>query len=234
MKNAIVFLALTSLLASAALAQCPDQTGVWSSLADSNPDFPMIEGRASEGWCNGNSGDPGNTVNMLSWDGAELATEWQFFDMAIDAAGPQLVFDGVTDGNGVQIYQINFDGGRFVLDGAAWMADGVDRMGDVFDYTAVLTITYVDGEMVTAVSNVTCSGMFDGCPDSNDCTLTLTGNTAMFWQTGSDLPMPMDFPAFLCGATDGALHNVSATTVDIACVVATESRSWSEIKALHD
>jgi len=234
MKNAIVIIALGSLLASAAFAQCPDQTGIWSSLADSNPDFPMIEGRASEAWCNGNFGDPGNTVNMLSWDGSQLATEWQFYDMAIDDAGPQLVFDGVEDGNGVEIYEIGFDGGRFVLAGDAWTGDGEDRMGDVMDYTAVLSITYVDGELVAAVANVTCDGTFDGCPENNACSLNLTANTGLFWQSGSDQPMPADFPEFLCDATMGSLYNVSATTVEISCVVATETHSWSEIKAMHD
>jgi hypothetical protein len=238
MKFVNVILACLLVLTGSALAQCPDQTGTWSTIAESNPDYPLLQGRASEAWCDGAPMEIGNTQNVQSWDGAALGTEWHLYDMAIDAAGVQILVDNVVDGNGIRIYQAGYENGRFSLSGdGAWTDDTTELTGVLSDYIVVTTVTYVGGVMTAAVSDITATGTFDGCPGAEDpysCGIDISANSVHVWQTGDDAAMPMNYPEFLCGANAGQLLNNSSVTMILSCVVQSESRSWSEIKAIHE
>ncbi len=155
-KANVLFLVLFTLVAGSSLAACPDVLGIWSSNPETNPDYALLNGRISEGWCNGAPGAPGNTQNAMSWDGATLGTDWMIWGMTINAGGPVLVFDGVSGGNGVRIYQTAYDGGEFILDGSGeWTSGDVDLNGTIHDYLVVTTVTYSGGAVVAAVSNIT-------------------------------------------------------------------------------
>jgi hypothetical protein len=238
-KVNVIAIAFCLVFAGSALAACPDVLDqIWSSVPDSDPSYqPILNGRISEAWCNGNAGETGNLQNALSWDGnsAELGMEWQFFNMAIDAAGPVVVFDGVSGGNGIQIIQTAYDGGEFWLAGdGSWTNDNTPLTGSVLDYLVVTTVTYSGGEIVAAVSNITFNGTFDDCPDANGCVIEFAIlNAALVWRTGDDFAMPAGYPAFLCGQGDGELHATSDFTMGIHCVVATESVSWTDIKSQY-
>jgi hypothetical protein len=234
-KVNVLIIALLTLAAGSALAACPDVLGIWSSNPETNPDYPLLNGRVSEGWCGGSAGAPGNTNNAMSWDGAALGTEWHFWGMEINAGGPVLVFDGVSGGNGVRIYQIAYDGGEFWLSGdGAWTSDNTELYGTLADFLVVTTVTYSNGEIVAQVSNITFNGVFGDCPDQNNCVIEFAiANSALIWRSDWDGAMPANYPEFLCDATMGELHSTSDITLGINCAVATEAHSWSSVKDLY-
>jgi len=235
-KANILGIVLIALLASSAFAACPDLVGTWTSIPDSNPEYnPLLIGRISEAWCNGAPGEPGNLQNAMSWDGAsaELGLEWKIWNMTVNAAGPFVVYDGVSGGNGIRIIQTAYDGGEFWLAGdGIWTEADVELFGDVNDYLMVTTVTYQDGVVVAAVSNITFSGVFGDCPEAFGCIIEFAiANAALVWRSDYDWAMPANYPPFLCGDS-GELHGISDITLGIACdVVATEAHSWSDIKS---
>lgn len=235
-KVKVIVTALTILIAGSALAACPDNVGVWSSVENGQADYPILNGRMSEAWCGGMPLAVGNTQDLMSWDGAELGTEWRFFDLA--ATSVDLSFDGVVDGNGVRIYSAIYEGGQFLLDGSgSWTTGDVDLTGGINDYVMTSTLTYVDGEVVAAVSNIAFyESAFDDCPDFNNCRVEFAIlNTALVWRSDTaTVPMPADYPGFACDANMGELHNCSDVTLSIVCTVASEAASWSDIKGLYD
>jgi hypothetical protein len=236
-KVNVIAIMIAVLLVGQAFAACPDRLGTWSSIPESNPDFPLLNGRVSEAWCNGAPGDPGNTQNAMSWDGADLGLEWKLFGMAINAAGPYLVFDGVDgNGNGTRIYQTDYDDGEFWLGGSGdWTFGDVDLFGQVVDYLVVTTQTLQAGEVVASVSNITFRGPFDDCAEANGCRIDFAiANAALAWMSGDADPMPANFPPFLCSADLGELHTTSDITLAIDCNVATEAHSWSDVKAIYE
>jgi hypothetical protein len=242
MRKVNVLILALALAASGALAACPDNVGIWSSNPETNPDFPLLNGRVSEAWCgaNGNpvaAGQPGNTQNAQSWNGAsmELGVEWRIWGMAIDENGPALLFDGVSGGNGVRIYETNYDGGEFWLGGdGAWTAGDVELTGTIFNYQVTTTITYVGGEIAAQVSNVTFNGAFGDCPEDNGCVIEFAiANAALVWRSDSGDPMPMNYPEFLCNADSGELFTTSDITLGINCAVAVEASTLSEIKGMY-
>jgi hypothetical protein len=230
-KVNILIVACIGLLAGPSLAACPDVIGVWSSNPELDPDFALLNGRYSEAWCSGvGMLEPGNTINAMSWDGAALQTEWRLWDMAINPAGTVLVFDGVSGGNGVRIYQTAYDGGLFWLgaDGE-WTIGAVELEGFLIDFLVVSTVYYVGGEVTAIVNNISFNGVFTDC--GNDCVIEFAiANAARVWNSADGGAMPASYPAFLCGATTGELFSTSDITIGIDCAVAVEGQSWSAVK----
>ncbi len=74
-KVNVLLIALFLMAAGSALAACPDVLGIWSSNAETNPDYPMLNGRVSEAWCDGSPSTAGDIQNAMSWEGATLGTE---------------------------------------------------------------------------------------------------------------------------------------------------------------
>lgn len=238
MAKANVLVLILTLIAGSALAACPDVLGTWSSNPETNPDYPLLNGRISEAWCSGvGMLEPGNTINAMSWDGgsAELGMEWKLWDMTLSADGATLVFDGVSGGNGVRIYQAAYDGGEFWLAGdGAWTSGNTELTGTVHDYLVVTTVTYVGGEVAAQVQNISFNGVFGDCAVENACVIEFAiANAALVWRSDSGDAMPADYPGFLCGANGGELFSTSDITLGINCAVATEAHSWSTVKDLY-
>ena len=236
-KVNVLLIVLLSLAAGSALAACPDVLGIWSSNPETNPDYPLLNGRVSEAWCGGVPSVPGNAKNLMSWEGSsmELGLEWKLWDMTIGAGGAVLVFDGVSGGNGVRIFQTAYDGGLFWLGGEGlWTLGDIELHGDVYDYLEVTTVTYIADEIVAAVSNITFNGVFGDCPEDNACVIEFAiANAALIWRSDWTTPMPTDYPPFLCGATEGELFSTSDITLGINCAVAVEETDWSSVKDLY-
>ena len=234
LKNAKIILALVTLLiGSSALASCPDNVGVYSTL-----DGSLLPGRAAEAWCDApeGPGQPGNTANAMSWNGAELGTQWHIWGMTIDADGATMVSDTVDgDGNGVRIYQTGYEGGEFFLDGSGpWTNDDVDLNGVVYNFLVITSITFVGGNPVAQVSNITFNGEFVDCPENNGCVVEFAiANAILAWNSNMDTPMPENYPGFLCDATMGELFQNNDVSIGINCAVATENMSWTGLKGMY-
>jgi len=205
----------------------------------------ILSGRDSEAWCNAlpgreagisvnglGPGQPGNTDNASSWNGAALATQWHVWGMQIDQNGGQETGRNVdVNGNGWINYSTNYLGGQFWLTKDHTWSDGInDLTGNLTYFNASTRVTLVHGAIVGATSNIYFTGVFDQCPL---CTLEYVITNAMLvWETGWP-SQPADYPPFECGATMGEYYNVCCVQASIYCPVGTESATWGTIKDLY-
>lgn len=231
MKFGIATLAMIAMAAGGnALAVCPHTVGVFGTAGGQ-----VLPGRVSEAWCGGYPGQTGNVENAESWDGSGLGTQWRVWGMSIDAAGAVLIADTInpTTGNGTRTYQTFYDGGQYWLDGAGDWGDGFnDLTGSLTSYMVVTTITYIRNNPVGATSNVSFTGDFGACPNSNGCVIEFgIANAMLVWRPGL-APLPAAYPAFLCGAT-GELFDACCITISIQCTVPTEDSTWGSLKGLY-
>ncbi len=224
----LILVALAVQFASGSLAQCP-VPGIYSTLTST-----VLPGRSSEAWCGDvGPGVPGNTDNAMSWDGVTLGGQWRAWGMYIDGAGAiETGRDMDGFGNGWIDYEINYLGGQFWLSKDHAWGDGITDPTGTITYCNVGTrVTYIEGNLVGATSNVTLRGVFTGCPD---CVLEYVITNAMLvWRSDSGLPRPDDYPDFLCGASSGELYEVCCITAFIRGNVANEEKSWGAIKSLY-
>ncbi len=223
--------AAAMLVANSAFAVCAHQPvqGSYSTTTGT-----MIGGRASEAFCSGvMPGVPGNTQNAMSWNGAVLGGQWTLSGMVIDAAGAVATsqyFD--ANGNGYIDYVTNYMGGAFWLSGAGNWGDGLgDFSGQITYYNVGTKVSYFGWQPIGATSNITFRGVFNDC---NYCFIDYgTANSLLMWSSGGGT-MPANYPAFLCGASAGELHDVCCVTIHILCdVTSAEQSTWGAIKTLY-
>ncbi len=228
MKSLFTVLILI-LVAGTVTAGCPSVDGLFTYA-----DGSLMTGRASEGWCGGNPGQPGNMENAYSWDGAALGTEWHIWGMAVDAAGAQLLYSTVdASGNGLAAYGTNYDGGQVWLskDGA-WGDGTVDLVGTVNYCRVDIQVTYSNFVPVQANSNIMITGSIDEC--ENGCVIEyIVTNAALVWHPSWGTVMPADYPGFLCGALTGELFDVCCPRMSISCAIPNEIYSWGSMKTLY-
>jgi hypothetical protein len=227
MKRLATFTLLAAFVGSlfgVAGAACP-VPGVYTTL-----DGSLIGGRVSEAWCAGMPGQPGNTENAMSWDGALLGDMWHIWGMAIDANGAVEIGNTVDgNGNGTITYETHYDGGQFWLSGAYPWSLGGDLTGTVHDYVVIATVTLVGGQAVGLTSNVSFTGIFTNC--ANDCVIEFAIANAL--KVGEGDMLPADYPDFLCGATMGEWFDACCATASLDCAVDTDSDTWGSIKGLY-
>jgi len=220
-------------VASAQTHPCGDGAlpyeGSWTA-----PGGGLLEGRISEAWCYSpfSPGQPGNTLNAESWDGAALGTQWKISGMSIDAAGAVEVASDINGaGFGWIDYVTNYEGGRLWLEGNNPWSDGTDLDGDVTVCSVSARVTYVNFAPVAVTSNITIVGIFDVC---QWCSIEIAANSTRLWMTGDAAAMPTGYPPFLCGANGGELHYSCCLTASIMCsVTGTEESTWGAIKDMY-
>lgn len=202
--------------------------GFWTTT-----DGSLTGGRISEAWCGTpqQPGVEGNTLNVMSWDGASLGLLYVFAGMAIDGDGAVETgryFD--ANGFGYIDYITNYVGGSFWMYGGHTWSDGTDLSGAVTSCAVGARVTYINFTIPVGVaSNITVTGVFDQC---EECTIHVVGNSTRIWD-GFTGPMPAGFPPFLCGTT-GELHDMCCLQATITCpVVGNEESSWGAIKELY-
>lgn len=201
--------------------------GFWTTT-----DGSLTGAHISEGWCGTpqQPGVPGNTLYVMSWNGASLGALYVFSGMAIDGSGAVETgryFD--ANGFGWIDYVTNYTGGSFWLDGGHTWSDGTDLTGMITSCEVGARVTYVMWDPVGVASNITVSGEFDQC---QECTIHIVGNSQRVWD-GINGPMPADYPPFICGTT-GELHDMCCLQATITCpIVGTEESSWGAIKELY-
>jgi hypothetical protein len=203
--------------------------GAWTA-----PGGGLLEGRISEAWCYSpfSPGQPGNTLNAQSWDGAALGTQWKVWGMSIDATGAAEVDSDINRaGFGWIDYRTNYEGGRFWLVGSGAWSDGTDLEGDVTVCNVNARVTLVNFMPVAVTSNITIVGVFDVC---EMCSIEIAANSTRLWMTGDAAAMPANYPPFLCSANGGELHYSCCMNAEIMCsVTGTEESTWGAIKEMH-
>jgi hypothetical protein len=218
------------LVAVPALAICPVGGIYRSSLGT------MALGRAAEGWCgaSGNPvefGQPGNTLDMMSWDAGVLGGQWHIYGMTVNAAGAVLVDSYMTpQGIGWKDYLINYDGGGFWLTGSnTWSSDGQPLTGTITTFSISVRVNYFMNEVDGATSNVSLTGAFDGC---TDCVFQyVLADGLLAWRTGWP-NMPAGYPALPCGANVGELTDICSINANINCAVDNQSETLGDVKSL--
>jgi hypothetical protein len=212
------------------MAACPIG-GVYRSAQGT-----MSLGRAAEGWCgaNGNPiefGRPGNSLDLMSWDGGVLGGEWHISGLTVNAAGAVLTGSYMTpQGIGWKDYLINYDGGQFWLTGNhAWSGDGQDLTGVITSFSISVRVNYFMNQVDGATSNVSMTGAFDGC---TECVFQyVLADGLLAWRTGWP-NMPAGYPAMPCGANVGELTDICSINAHINCAVTDQSETWSGVKSL--
>ncbi|MFA5070556.1 MAG: hypothetical protein WC528_04725 [Patescibacteria group bacterium] len=193
----------------------------------------MIGGRASEAWCAGlGPGQPGNTENAQSWDGAVLGGQWKVWGMASEGAVETARYFDVY-GNGWIDYATNYTGGQFWLSGTgSWGSGATDYTGLVTYFNVAARVTYVAGSPVGVTSNILLMGTFDNC---THCQIQYAiSNALLVWQTGYPTVMLADYPPFLCGAASGELFDACCIVAKIFCQpTAVDESTWGAIKSLY-
>lgn len=227
----LLSVALLLVLAAPVLATCPNMNGPFTTLNGT-----LLPGRVSEAWCTGaGPGVPGNMENAESWDGTALGTQWRIWGMTINATGAVMVGQR-TIGSYMYIdYVTDYDGGQFWLSrNYAWSDGTGDLTGTLTSYHVSTTVTLYNGVPVGQTSNVTLTGLFTDCPESQGCVLEFAiANAMKTWDSNSTQPMPANYPALLCNATTGELFYACCIDLSINCVVGADNDSWSGIKSMY-
>jgi len=230
-RIAIVGLAL--LVAVPAFAGAP-ASGTYYSW-----DMPLGSfdtGRFSESWIP-SSGQIGNTVNAMSWDGTTLGGEWVVSCPAI-ASEPTLIADTRdTNGDGDMIYFTIYGGGSFWLSmNGPWGDGSQDYTGWLNTFNVTSTHQYIGWARQGVRSNITMSGQFDGF---DNCMEYVINNAAFTGET-SILPMPPGYPPFInsgcnTGPTTGGWGDAVQIELNISgsCTIPVEDSTWGALKALY-
>jgi hypothetical protein len=228
LRLSLAILALAG-MSAVAIAACPD-SGYFRTYNGT-----LQAGRASEAWCNGNAGQPGNTENVESWDGVVLGGQWKVWGQHIDANGAVEVANTVDAyGNGYIDYQTNYEGGYIWLTGNhTWSTDGQPLTGYVTYFNVGARVVYQSGQMTGATANVYMTARFDGC---EDCEVAYTiANTELVWSSGFGTPAPADYPDFACNANVGEYFYACCIVAAITCDgVPTQTQSWGSVKSLYN
>jgi hypothetical protein len=228
----VCILLLVSSTATTQQEICP-KIGIYSTQSET-----MLGGRASEAWCPVlvMPGVPGNAENAQSWDGVNLATEWKLYGMTIDAVGAVLLESDLLPGGIVQNrYSTHYDGGMFWLSKDGDWGDGVNDITGVLSYYNVETTVLIRADSVLyAASDITATGVFDDCRMRDAVVDFVIANALIAWHPGwSSVPMPADYPPFLCGAPGGELFDVCCIAMNFQPAVPIEERSWGLLKAMY-
>ena len=231
-RIAIVGLAL--LVAVPAFAGAP-ATGTYYSW--DLPGGSFDAGRFSESWV-GSSGQIGNTVNAMSWNGSVLGGEWRVWCPAI-ASAPTLVADTRdANGNGDMIWFTIYGGGNFWLSmNGPWGGSSEDYTGALNTFNVTSTHQFINWQPSGIRSNITLSGQFDGY---TNCMEFVIANAAFVGSTDF-MALPGDYPPFIdsscnSGPTIGGWGDAVQIELNIygTCTIPVEETTWGGIKALYD
>jgi len=238
MKRLILTAMLIVVVGGASIAQA--QAPVAGTYKSTNGDF--LEGRSATSWVGAGMArlDMGNVLNIESWDGAGLASEWDMCGMFI--VNVQLIADLVFGGNGQRIYLIIYGGGTVSLDGGGiWGGGDPVYNGIVDSFVETRTIQIANNIVVGANSNHSVSAHILNYPAG--CVAFAIGNGVLIGDTDPTSLVfgvkPATYPGFVdanCApaGTDGRWGDVTDLTLTIqGCAVPVEEKSWGGVKALY-
>ncbi len=228
------FLLLIFTAAPAVLAGPPHS----GSYRSTDAGGAVLTGSFSESWMPGGAhGQPGNTVNAMSWDGTTLGAQWRLWCPSI-AARPTLQSDTRNlAGTGDVTYRTLYSGGRFWFSGAGPWGEGANDFTGALQNFSVTAVYHFEGGALAGIrSSVSTLGTFDGF---SQC-LEYTINSAEFMGTTDYSAKPGEYPEFLaanCGAGSvdrGGWGSVRSIAMSILhCQVSAEPSAWGEVKRLY-
>ena len=235
MRNAFTVLMLSAMLAlsvSTAIAQGP-QDGIYKTQ-----DGDFLEGRYTVSWPGANSfEDAGNLINVESWDGAALATEWRIYCPFI-ATVNTLFYNDLGGGTVIAKYQIEYTGGSVWLSGAGpWGGGDAFYTGSVTTYMEIRDVQIIAGTLTGLNSNHNVAASIDGYQP--DCVTFAIGNSAWLGTEATHGPKPATFPAYLdsnCDpvGTNGHWGTATDLTLTVSgCSVGTEDTTWGSVKSMY-
>jgi hypothetical protein len=162
----------------------------------------ILEGRWSESYAGGGEGAIDNTVHGASWDGTDLATQWELVDAAIDATPTQIQNTVDGDGNGIIVWYTTYSGGALTLTnlGPWWNSDddpATSYAVDVTGYSHTTQVRYVAGAPVEKSTIVEMSGIFTDHPG-----FLVSFIVAQALHEGEGGTLPTDYPEWLPDGED--------------------------------
>lgn len=237
MRNVITVFLLSAMLAmgvSAAYAQ-PPVDGTYLS----DPAGPFLEGRYSISWPGANGyRDPGNILNVESWNGSALATQWRIYCPIIISSTELYKIPTGGPGTYIASYLITYVGGNVWLDGAGPWGGGAPSYTGVIDtYIEVRQVQVVSDVLTGADSNHNLSAHILGYPA--DCVAFAIGNSAWIGDTPQHGAKPAGYPDYLdatCAPAGTSGHWGTATDLTLivqGCEVGTEATTWGAVKAIY-
>ncbi len=175
----------------------------------------ILTGRLTEAWNGGGPGLLGDTINVQSWDGVVLGTQWEISGaVSLGAvAQPGGTFNALT-GNGTKLSRTTYVGGSFLMtsaNGAPWGSGS----GNLTSYSHDTTITYYNNQIIATRNNVNASGAFTSDPQ-----YTLDFVVANAASVGMGPIKPANYPAFIGTpiVSTGAWSNVNDIVMHISVV----------------
>jgi hypothetical protein len=200
-------------------------------------DGTMLAGRGSDSWADSLDGETrvSNVLNLQSWTGAALGTEW-VFDCSVSSS--QIVIDNTVGGSGYVQHKTTYEPGRFFLSKDGPWGDSVnDLTGRTTHLLQVTTVALVSGNPVAADERAFAEGFFDG----SSCYLTLVIARAVVLGDTAALSFPVGYPALLdtdCSTAraDGSWSDITTISMNILCLEfpsAVAEKQWSQVKALY-
>ncbi len=231
-RNAILMSILTVVLVAgvATVYAGPPADGIYKSTKG---DFD--EGREASSWAPGGGFlSTGNILHAESWDGSALGGDWKILCPQVVVV--TLLVDLVSGGDGQRIYQIDYIGGVFELDGyGPWAGGDPWYIGIIDTYVEIRTVLYAGGVQVGSVSDHLVNMHFQGYVDH--CMTAAVGNGV--WLGESPGAKPAGYPDYrLADCTpapdSGHWGDIRDLTLSVTgCKVATQEATWGSVKALY-
>jgi hypothetical protein len=236
MRNVFTVLLLSAMLTLGVSAVCaqPPVDGIYKTQ-----DGDFLEGRYSVSWPGANGYESaGNLINLESWNGAALGSEWKVFCPFIVSVTTLYNVPTGPPGTYIAGYLIHYASGSVWLDGAGnWGGGDASYTGTIDSYVEVRDIQVVSGLLTAADSNHNLAAHIIGY--TSDCVAFAIGNSAWIGDTPQHGAKPADYPGFLdaaCAATGTAGHWGTATDLTLTvegCFVGTEESTWGGVKARY-
>lgn len=251
MKTSLILISAAVLLCvcvSVEAEDIPARPGAWGI----NPGYYMtydgtlLQGRMSESWL-GDSLDffvPGNVINIMSWDGSSLGSQWRIWDVVVDDDGAVIINELVGPEWHCIDYSVDLTGGRFWLDNTHFGDGTIGLDGWIFYMNIQTRACYMADTLISVSSNIWIRGSFNYCPG---CAIAIDVVNAVNFMDPEYPPVPEEYPEFSAGAENGFYWEVYSLLVKILCgngiggiydepyciQIGTESASWGKIKTIY-
>ena len=201
----------------------------------------VLPGRYSESWY-ATGFSLNNTLNVQSWDGNALGTQWHWYCSWIQTPPVLLANTIDSQGNGEKIWRATYSGGYGRVDGAGpWAGGDPNYFVNVHTWIAIVTVSYQNFVEMGAVRQDQVLGILAGY-DSECVSIAQASGGKRGDTTGG--AMEAGYPDFWDGescadtgtAGPGEWGDVNSIIYSVdGCpwTTATLSTTWGAVKSLY-